>query len=42
MPAEAILPGRWIGRASLSFDLTDKAVGGLVRSWLLGVNHIRS
>ena len=42
MPAEAILALRWIERVSLYFDLTDKAIGGLVRSWLLGVDHIRS
>ena len=32
MPAETILAFGWIGKASLYFDLTDKAVGGLVRS----------
>jgi hypothetical protein len=30
-PAEAILGLRWIERASLYFDLTDQALGGLVR-----------
>ena len=30
-PAEAILALGWKTRASLYFDLTDKAVGGLVR-----------
>jgi hypothetical protein len=32
MPAEAILAPRWTNRASLYFDLTDQAVGGLGRS----------
>ena len=31
MPAEAILAPGWTDRASLYFDLTEKAVGGLVR-----------
>ena len=31
MPAEAILALGWTDRASLYFDLTEKAVGGLVR-----------
>src|SRR5271165_1785549 len=31
MPAAACLPGRWKA-ASLSFDLTDEGVGGLVKS----------
>ena len=42
MPAEAILSPGSIKRASLYFDLTDKAVGGLVRTWLPSVAHIRS
>ena len=42
MLAEAILPGRWIGKASLSFDLAENAQVSLVRSWLLGFDHISS
>ena len=40
--AETILAFGWTTRASLYFDLTEKAQGGLVRSWLPGVGHIRS
>ena len=32
MPAEAILAPGWTDRASLFFDLTERAVGGLVRN----------
>ena len=36
-------PGSWVvERVSLYFDLTDQGVGGLARSWLPGVGHIRS
>ena len=41
MPAEAILAPGWTDRASLYFDLTEKAVGGLVRrSKIYGVKTL--